>query len=51
VSLGITGISKSEVSQTCAALEAEVETYRNRPLIQAYPYAWFDATYLKVREG
>jgi transposase-like protein len=51
VSLGITGISRSEVSRICAALDAEVETFRNRPLIEAYPYIWFDATYLKVREA
>ena len=51
VSLGITGISKSEVSRICAALDAEVETFRNRSLLEAYPYVWFDATYLKVREA
>jgi transposase-like protein len=50
-SLGITGISKSEVSRICASLDAEVETFRKRPLIEAYPYVWFDATYLKVREA
>jgi len=49
-SLGITGISKSEVSRICAALDAEVETFRGRPLIEAYPYVFLDATYLKVRE-
>jgi putative transposase len=51
-SLGITGISKSEVSRICAALDAEVETFRRRPLDDsAYPYVFFDATYLKVREA
>ena len=49
-SLGIAGISRSEVSRICAALDAEVETFRNRPVPEAYPYVWFDATYLKVRE-
>jgi transposase-like protein len=50
-SLGITGISKSEVSRISAALDAEVETFRRRPLTEAaYPYVYFDATYLKVRE-
>jgi len=49
-SLGITGISKSEVSRICAALDAEVDTFRSRPLIEAYPYVFLDATYLKVRE-
>jgi len=51
-SLGITGISRSEVSRICAALDAEVETFRRRPLTDsAYPYVFFDATYLKVREA
>jgi len=50
--LGIEGISKSEVSRICAALDAEVEAFRSRPLADtAYPYLWLDATYLKVREG
>ena len=47
-SLGIAGISKSEVSRICAALDAEVETFRRRPLTDSdYPYVFFDATYLK----
>jgi transposase-like protein len=49
--LGIAGISKSEVSRICAALDTEVETFRSRPLAdERYPYLWFDATYVKVRE-
>src|SRR4051812_32939306 len=47
--LGMTGISKSQVSRLCQALDAEVERFRTRPLIGPYPYAWLDATYLKVR--
>jgi putative transposase len=50
-SLGISGMSKSEVSRICAALDAEVATFRDRPLLEAYPYVWLDATYLKVREA
>jgi putative transposase len=50
-SLGITGISRSEVSRICTALDAEVASFRNRPLSEAYPYVYFDATYLKVREA
>jgi transposase-like protein len=50
--LGIDGISKSEVSRMCAALDAEVETFRSRPLGEvAHPYVWLDATYVKVREA
>jgi putative transposase len=50
--LGIDGISKSEVSRICAALDAEVEAFRSRPLGDTgYPYLSLDATYLKVREA
>jgi transposase-like protein len=50
--LGIAGISKSEVSRICAALDAEVAAFRGRSLAgEAYPYLWLDATYLKVRDG
>ncbi len=50
--LGIDGISKSEVSRMCAALDAEVQAFRSRSLAETvYPYLWLDATYLKVRDG
>ena len=50
--LGIDGVSRSEVSRMCAALDVEVEAFRSRPLgDMAYPYLWLDATYLRVREG
>ncbi|HET7677811.1 MAG TPA: IS256 family transposase [Candidatus Limnocylindrales bacterium] len=50
--LGIDGISKSEVSRICAALDAEVETFRSRSLAETrFPYLWLDATYLRVREA
>ena len=43
--LGITGISRSEVSRICAGLDAEVAAFRSRPLDEtAYPYLWLDAT-------
>jgi len=47
--LGMTGISKSQVSRLCESLDAEVERFRSRPLDGGYPYLWLDATYLKVR--
>ncbi len=50
--LGIASISKSEVSRICAALDAEVEAFRQRSLAdETYPYLWLDATYVKVREA
>jgi transposase-like protein len=44
------GISKSEVSRICAALDKELEPFRNRPLDHvAFPYVFLDATYIKAR--
>jgi putative transposase len=49
--LGITTMSKSQVSRICAALDVEVEAFRGRSLAgEAYPYLWLDATYVKVRD-
>ncbi len=50
--LGISGLSKSEVSRICGALDAEVGAFRGRSLAdETYPYLWLDATYVKVREA
>jgi putative transposase len=49
-SLGLEGVSKSEVSRICEALDEHVVTFRNRPLAGTYPYVWLDATYVKVRQ-
>jgi putative transposase len=50
--LGITSMSKSEVSRICAALDSEVSAFRNRSLAgERYPYLWLDATYVKVRDA
>ena len=48
--LGMTGISKSRVSELCGELDEEVERFRSRPLEGPYPYVWVDATYLKARQ-
>jgi len=48
--LGMTGISKSQVSRLCEELDEEVERFRNRELEGPYPYVWLDATYLKARQ-
>jgi len=49
-SLGISAISKSEVSRLCATLDAQVEAFRTRRLDAQYPYIWVDARYEYVRE-
>jgi transposase-like protein len=50
--LGMEGISKSEVSRLCAELDRGVKAFRERRLDEhGYPYLWLDARYEKVREG
>ncbi len=50
--LGLEGISKSEVSRLCAELDRGVKAFRERRLDEhRYPYLWLDARYEKVREG
>lgn len=50
--LGIEGISKSEVSRMAAELDETVTEFRNRPLDAGpYTYLWADALTQKVREG
>jgi transposase-like protein len=48
--LGLEGVSKSQVSRVCQALDAEVERFRTRRLEGPYPYVWLDATFVKVRQ-
>src|SRR6266581_9465121 len=47
--LGMNGISNSQVSRLCQALDTEVERFRTRKLDGPYPFCWLDATFLKVR--
>ena len=49
-SLGIGGISKSEVSRICKELDEVVHAFKSRPLEGEFPYVWLDATFPKVRE-
>jgi putative transposase len=48
--LGMSGISKSRVSELCEELDEELERFRGRQLEGCYPYVWVDATYLKARQ-
>lgn len=52
-SLGITSLSKSQVSQMAKELDAHVEEFRTRRLDDAGPFTFVaaDALVLKVREG
>ncbi len=49
-SLGVDGLSKSEVSRLCAQLDEQVGAFRTRRLDAEYPYLWLDARYEHVRE-
>jgi putative transposase len=48
--MGMSGISKSQVSRLCAEIDDKIKTFLNRPLEGDWPYVWLDATYLKVRQ-
>jgi putative transposase len=47
--MGMTGISKSQVSRLCAEIDGKIATFLDRPLEGDWPYIWLDATYVKVR--
>jgi transposase-like protein len=49
--MGMTGISKSQVSRLCAEIDEKVKAFLSRPLEGDWPYLWIDATYVKVRQS
>jgi putative transposase len=49
--LGMSGVSKSQVSRLCAEIDERVTAFLDRPLEGDWPYLWIDATYLKVRQN
>ncbi|RYF12133.1 MAG: IS256 family transposase [Deltaproteobacteria bacterium] len=50
--MGMEGMSKSQVSRLAEDLDEMVESFRNRPLDQGpYTYVWVDALVHKCREG
>jgi len=49
--MGMTGMSKSQVSRLCAEIDDKLAAFLNRPLEGEWPYLWLDATYVKVREN
>ncbi len=50
--LGIdAGVSKSEVSRICTELDEQVAQFTGRPIGEAFPYLFLDATYLKAHQG
>jgi putative transposase len=49
--MGMTGISKSQVSRLCGEIDERVGAFLNRPIESDWPYVWIDATYVKVRQA
>ena len=62
--MGMSGISKSQVSRLCAPfgkcrhlpvgqgeIDDKVKAFLDRPIEGDWPYLWVDGTYLKVRRG
>ena len=41
-------ISKSAVSEVCKDLDTSVKAFKNRPLVNDYPFVFVDATYFKM---
>ena len=48
-SMGMDGISKSQVSRLCGEIDERVNAFLARPIEGDWPYLWLDATYVKVR--
>lgn len=46
--MGMSGISKSQVSRLCEEIDDKVKAFLDRPIEGEWPYLWIDATYLKV---
>ena len=49
--MGMSGISKSQVSRLCGEIDDRIQSFLDRPLEGDWPYLWLDATYVKVREA
>src|SRR5712691_10239688 len=49
--MGMSGISKSQVSRLCEEIDGKIGAFLDRPLEGDWPYLWLDATYVKARTG
>ena len=49
--MGMSGISKSQVSGLCEEIDERVKAFLDRPIEGDWPYLWIDATYVKVRQN
>lgn len=49
--MGMTGISKIQVSRLAGEIDERVHAFLDRPLEGVWPYLWIDATYVNVRKA
>jgi putative transposase len=49
--MGMSGISKSQVSRLCEEIDEKVKAFLDRPIEGDWLYLWIDATYVKVRQN
>ena len=45
--MGLSGISKSQVSKLCKDIDDRINAFLDRPIDGEWPYLWRDATYLR----
>ena len=49
--MGMSGVSKSQVSRLCEEIDERVKAFLERPIEGDWPYLWIDAIYVKVRQN
>jgi transposase-like protein len=49
--MGMSGISKSQVSRLCAEFDERLGAFLSRLIEGERPYLWLDATYVRVRQA
>ncbi|AJE48793.1 putative transposase [Celeribacter indicus] len=49
--MGMTGVSKSQVSRLCGEIDEGGDAFLSRPLEGKWPYLWLDTTYIKARRS
>ena len=49
--MGMSGISKSQVSRLCKEIDDKIQSFLERPLEGDWPYLWLDAIYVKLHEA
>jgi transposase-like protein len=49
--MGMSGISKSQVSRLIVEIDDRVKAFLSRPIEGDWPYVWLDTTYVKVRQN